>query len=650
MFKIFPGTYTHDGRKVPIAEMKGWYENQFATNDQATLTQWSQAFGHKIKLWMIPTGVQNGIIALDVDVKENNGFDTLKKYNLPLTLSQRTKSGGAHFIFRYPQDGKRYGNRTKFDTGLDIRAEGGYIAHYGFDNTPIAEAPQWLLDEALKSRDNVEPVNPADIIQISQPIVQEIMNSACENIRNAPEGESNNVLNVEAYRVGQLIPSNSIDRQSAFAELFKAAKQRGKPDYEATATINSGLDGGSKHPLTNPFGNLAPVLEIPEAEVKVSDRWTPSFFTRHDLTNFSKLRKPQLFKDWSTEDITLTTADGGTGKTTLKLNEAIALALGESFLGFECMGEGRTLFITGEDSKEKLGAMLGAILKQMGLMDGTPENEAKVRKVMNNVLVKKDSDLCLITKTKEGFIKPSDDALKKVIEAIEDIRPRMIVFDPISSFWGSESALNDMSKAVTTFMSKLVEKTNACVEMINHVGKASSKDNDMTQFAGRGGSGLPSHSRVCRALRPVFDEEFTELTGMELGDRSAILCNVNKFSDGSPLYNKPFLIVRDGYLFSRVTLVEQKMKEQQNKMSDTERIFTYVAEERRLGRYPSKGVIQHHFSQGSDKISKDRITSALEDLSYHGHMGEKVKSISNPDVESTVKNVYIITDMDGKEV
>jgi len=47
------------------------------------------------------------------------------------------------------------------------------------------------------------------------------------------------------------------------------------------------------------------------------------------------------------------------------------------------------LFITGEDTVAKLGAMLGAILKQMGLMDGTPENEIKVRKVMDNVLIKK---------------------------------------------------------------------------------------------------------------------------------------------------------------------------------------------------------------------------------------------------------------------
>jgi RecA-family ATPase len=648
MFKIFPGTYTSDGRKVPIAELQGWKEK--ATTDQATIAEWQRLYSHKIKLWCIPTGAANGILVLDVDVKEN-GYETLKKYNVPLTMSQRTRSGGCHYIFRYPLDGRHYGNRVKFDAGLDIRAEGGYIAYYGADSTPIADAPQWLLEEALKSekKEHAE-IDLNAIVKVDYPIVLRILESACENIRNAPDGESNNVLNIEAYRVGQLIPSGSIQREHAYNELFKAAKARGKPDREAMATINSGLEGGAKTPYTNPFGNTPPVLTIPEAEIKVIDRWTPRFFSRFDLTNFSKLRKPQLFKDWCTEDIHITTADGGTGKTTLKLYEAICLALGQDFLGFECLGgEGRTLFITGEDSAEKLGAMIGAIMKQMGLMDGTPDNEAKVRKVLNNIVVKKDSDLCLITKTKDGFIHLNYEALKKVQEAVEDIRPKMIVFDPIASFWGSESALNDMSKAVAKFLGALVESSNACVEAINHMGKQSSNNKDMSQFAGRGGTGLPSHARVSRVLRPVFEEEFFELTGMDLGDRSAILCNVNKFSDGSPLYNKPFLILREGYLFSRVTLVESKIKEEQEKMSDNERIFTYVAEERSQGRYPTKSVIQTHFSLSGDKLSKDRVTRSLDFLGYYGHMGEKLKSIENPDMEVGGK-VYVITDSQGKEI
>ncbi len=640
-WKIFPATLTHDGRKVPIKELVNWKEK--ATNDQNTIAQWSKDYAHKIKFWALVTGRANGIIILDVD-KKSNGLETIKKYHLPLTCSQNTMSGGKHYIFKLPDDGKYYGNKVGFDQGLDIRCENGYAIWYGTDSTPISMAPQWLLDQALGNEK--KEVDLSQIVSISRSIVDAALESACENIRNAGEGEGNNVLNIESYRIGQFIPSGSITYEEAYNALFRAAKERGRPDYESKATIDSGLNGGCKTPFTSPFGNTQPELIIPESPQQINDRWTPHFFSRYDLTNMSKLRRPQLFKDWSTEDISITTADGGTGKTTLKLYEAICLALGESFLGFECVAPGRTLFITGEDTREKIGAMIGAIMKQMGILD----DDIKCRKVLNSIVVKKDADLCLITKTRDGFINMNAEALNKVMEAVEDIRPKLIVLDPIASFWGSESALNDMAKAVAKFTSALVERSNACVELINHMGKQSSTNKDMSQFAGRGGTGLPSHARVSRVLRPVFEDEFKELTGFELVEnQSAILCNVNKFSDGSSLYNKPFLIIREGYLFSKVTLVEQKIKEAQEKMTDTERIFGYVKEERESKRYPNKGIITAYFMNCSEKISKDRVTRALDTLQYTGHMGEKLKAIENPDIEVGGK-AFIITDNEGREI
>jgi len=640
VFKIFPVTFTNDGRKVPVKGFK-WRED--CTSDQNIIASWSITYP-QLKLYGIPCGPENGILVLDIDVK-GGGLETIKKYHVPLTMSQTTLSGGKHHVYKYPNDGFEYGNKVGIDSGIDVRGRKGYIAHYNLDQAPIVDAPSWLLDACRVVEK--EAINLEDAVKVSSEIAQQSLEESCENIRNAPEGEANNTLNIEAYKIGQIL--HSIDRQIAYDALFKAAKDRGREDYEAQATINSGFSGGSKSPITSPFGNEAPILTIPEFEEPETERWTPRFFRKSDLTNTANLRKPQLFENWSTEDISITTADGGTGKTTLKLIEAIQLALGEDFLGFKCNSAGRTLFITGEDTVAKLGAMLGAILKQMGLMDGTPENEIKVRKVMDNVLIKKDADLCLIDKGKNGFINVNNDALTKVLEAVDDLKPRMIVFDPISSFWGSESALNDMAKAVSKFMGVLVERGKTNVEIINHMGKASSSTKDMSQFAGRGGTGLPSHARVSKVLRPVDDAEYEELTGFCLqANTSAIMCNVNKFSDGSPLYNKPFLLVREGYLFSKVTLIEQKVKEETAKNDDTERVFAFIQEERQQGRYPNKSIITSTFMASSNKLSKDRVSRAIDNLNYYGHLGNKVKSVDNPDIEVGGK-VYVITDMEGRE-
>ncbi|MFM6930432.1 MAG: hypothetical protein ACKOX6_18355, partial [Bdellovibrio sp.] len=278
------------------------------------------------------------------------------------------------------------------------------------------------------------------------------------------------------------------------------------------------------------------------------------------------------------------------------------------------------------------------------------EDDPRFQIILDSIVIKKDADLCLIEKDRQQFLHPNQEAKRKLQEAVDDFKPKRIVFDPIASFWGSESMLNDMNKAVTKFMSWLVEYSGAEVEMINHMGKSSSQSKDMTQFAGRGGSGLPSNSRISRVLRPLPPEEFTEMTGKELvGDQSAILCQVNKFSDGSVLFNKPFIIIRDGYLFSREVLTPQKEKEVETRLSDTEKVFTFVKEEREQNRWPTKKVIIGHFARSGNPLPKTRVETAIHLLQYTGHMGEKLQLIDNPD-QSIRDQAFTITDLDGREV
>ena len=646
MFKVFPASLI-SGQKVPL--IKGWREA--ATDDPAQIKLWQELFRDRLTFWGVPQGAINNTLTLDIDVKKDNGFETLKRlnYEVPNTLQQRTPSGGVHYIFKF-DPAKDPGNKVGFLPGCDIRSTGGWIAHYNFSNNqPILDAPDWLYREAFKQK-QAEPI-ALTAVRVAPEIAEGIFRASIDAIINASPGESNNELNIQSYKVGQLVSAGSISREYAEAELFKAAKMRGKPDYESRATIASGLDGGAKHPLVSPFGNVAPTAAFHIPDIPSSpERWTPRFFTREDLLNTSKLRKPQLFKDWSTQDISLFTSDGGVGKSTLSLYESICLALGDRFLGFDCVKPGKSLYITGEDSKAKLGAMIGAILNCMGLFDGTPENDAKVERVMSSVIVKKDSDLSLISKDKLGFFHPSTDALKKIKDAIDDLKPARIVFDPISSFWASEQQPNDVARALTRFMADIAEYGQCEVNMINHAGKAASSSKDMSQFAGRGGSALPSHSRVSRTARVVLAEEFQELTGSDLvGDQTAMLLNVNKFSDGSPIYNQPFIVVRNKYLFNRIVLSKAKVREMEKQMGDKELIFSFVKQCRNKNTYPTKSlIVAHHMNTGSP-MSRDRVIRALDLAQFEGFLGEKVQMIANPDLLKK-EPAFTISDMDGKEL
>ena len=651
-FKIFPATINHEKQKVPLINQ---WRNK-SSNDPNQIKLWQEVFRDRLTFFGIPCGKQNGILVLDIDVKNKNGFETIQKLNLPIpdTLYQRTPSGGAHLFFKYNPD-KDPGNKVGFIEGCDLRSEGGFIIWYGAEadlSKNIAEAPDWIYEHCEKKKKELSPTST--IVQVSPEIGMEVFNNALDEIVNAPKGEGNNTLNVQSYLVGQLIAAGSIDRQYAEQELFKAAVQRGRPEYETQCTIRSAIDGGLKNPKTFDLPKSGPVpvipIQSPIPDVPgMRDRWTPKYMTRSELFNFSNLRKQQLFEDWSTEDIHLTSADGGTGKTTLKLYEAICLALNEPFLGFQCLSPGRTLFITGEDSAAKLTAMVGAILKQMKLMDGSPENNAKVEQVLSSIVIKKDADLCLIAKDKQGFLTVNREALNKVMEAVEDLNPRMIVWDPIASFWGSESMVNDMNKAVAKFMGELQEKSRACVEMINHIGKQSSSTKDMSQFAGRGGTGLPSHSRVVRTLSPINAETYRDKTGLELPEgKSAMICNIGKFTDGSPLYDKPFIIVREGYLFERQNMTADKEKETNEHQIICEGLMMVIKAELRLGNVVTRsGAVAKYKLEHGGQSTKIKETLAL--LMMSGLYGEKLKEVSNPDM--TVKEkMILLTDNQGNEI
>lgn len=645
--KIFPATIVIENgkpRKAPLIKQP----EQNASDDPEQHKKWMVEWGDKIKLWGVPCGPDSGILALDVDVKNGkNGFEKLKEFGpLPQTQTQVTPSGGRHYLFEYPKDGEKYINSRELEQfGLDIRATGGWVGWYGLENPSIvkAPAPEWLKKIA-KGR---QYDNTGESIRFLPEEAQRILGEALENVREAAPGEANNTLNDQAFRVGQLVIAGSYTEEQVKPLLIQAAMERGKSLYEATKTTESGLAAGMAKPQTCPFKE-APTLQIPIVNIKPT-RWTPEPTKLYDLKCTHLLKKPQLFEDWSTEDIHLTTADGGTGKTTLKIYEAICLALGERFLGFRCLKPGgKTLFITGEDSEGKLRAMIGAVARNMGLMK--EGQEERLRTVLSSIYVKKDEDLCLVAKDSQHFLTPNLYALDLVKQAVDDIRPSMIVFDPISMFWGSEAAVNDMAKAVSKFMSKLQNYSGACVEMINHMGKQSSKGNDLSQFAGRGGTGLPSHARVVRVMRGLLADEYEEMTGEELEDsKTAMLCQVSKFSDGSPLLNKPFVVLREGFLFSRKELSDQKKKETEQKESDVSRIFNFIHGERAKGGYPSEQVIAGHFACETISISKERVKRALALLVYRGHLGMKAKQIENPDIEAGGK-VYILSDLNGKDI
>jgi hypothetical protein len=160
------------GAKRP--PMAAWQDA--ATTDPDTITSWFTGLyrDHGVG---IATGPASGVWALDVDDYE--AYRDLERAHQPLpdTLTNLTGSGGMHFLYRYPTDGRTIRNSasTRLGPGLDVRGDGGQIVapptvhpngkRYEWDagqGDTIVDAPEWLLELVCDQPPTPAPITLAD--------------------------------------------------------------------------------------------------------------------------------------------------------------------------------------------------------------------------------------------------------------------------------------------------------------------------------------------------------------------------------------------------------------------------------------------------------------------------------------------------------
>jgi hypothetical protein len=135
----------------------------------------------------IPTGAVNGFIVIETDTKKGHGVDgkaSLRKLEakygkLPETLMAVSPTGSEHRYYNHPGPGIKVISNT-IASGVDVKGDGGMviappsvrpgIGPYIWSNwgTPIADAPQWLID--LVTSDRGPNKNPKLRIKNTEPV------------------------------------------------------------------------------------------------------------------------------------------------------------------------------------------------------------------------------------------------------------------------------------------------------------------------------------------------------------------------------------------------------------------------------------------------------------------------------------------------
>lgn len=125
-FNVFPCWH---GKKTP-ATTNGFKD---ASDESERLTSWFSSGNHNIA---IATGEKSKVAAIDVDTYAGGTLTALESElgELPPTLEAKTRAGGRHLLFRYPEGALLRSFNGQIAPSVDLKAEGGYI---------IA-APSWV--------------------------------------------------------------------------------------------------------------------------------------------------------------------------------------------------------------------------------------------------------------------------------------------------------------------------------------------------------------------------------------------------------------------------------------------------------------------------------------------------------------------------
>lgn len=267
----------------------GWPEQ--ATTDVEQIRQWWTGDFARCGVG-IATGPESGIWVLDIDVKDADGFASLRDLahrngsnanDFAATMCVRTPSGGAHVYFRWNEDAGTEGgvrnSAKELAPGLDVRGVRGYVRapgvgayriveRDGVRRTTLADAPAWLTALCKKRRASAhEPMTNADVrarvgAQGRRWARYEAA-QAVRKLRRSPGGTRNDMLNRTAFRLGTLAALyGEPSEDAARAWCFEAMSEAGANDSpeQQMRTFTSGWEAGRAAPTTK-VADHAPVRE-----------------------------------------------------------------------------------------------------------------------------------------------------------------------------------------------------------------------------------------------------------------------------------------------------------------------------------------------------------------------------------------------------
>lgn len=184
------------------------------------------------------------------------------------------------------------------------------------------------------------------------------------------------------------------------------------------------------------------------------------FFVAADLAS-----KPVPPRDWLVPDlipagtVTLLAGDGGTGKSLIALQLAVACALGKPWLG-RGVASGRALFISAEDDEEELHRRLSDVV-QAEDMDLADLDQLTLRSLAG------EDALLAALDVRTGILRASD--LHRELDAfLTELRPVVLVLDTLADLFPGNENDRAQARQFVSLLRGLAMRHQCAVVLLSH--------------------------------------------------------------------------------------------------------------------------------------------------------------------------------------
>ena len=204
--------------------------------------------------------------------------------------------------------------------------------------------------------------------------------------------------------------------------------------------------------------------------------------------------------------LSITLAPGGVGKSSLALVEAVAMATGRPLLGASPHRPLRVVYWCGEDPEEEIWRRIWAICRNYGVT----EEEIGGRLF---VASGRDLKICLARQGRKG-VEIDETAKEALTTALKGAGADVAIFDPLVTLHQVPENDNTGLNAVMDALRDIADETQTAIELIHHVRKGATQEEEMGADAARGASAIIGAVRSARALNPMQAAE-AERLGLE---------------------------------------------------------------------------------------------------------------------------------------